>query len=292
MSAAIPSPYDPRVTAAEREILAMCSGSDWWPTFLRGYLAHAARRVAWNAILVDQYLRLGGSWLDLGSFGVEALWLSARRSDIKVRAVSYEGNQLALTQDGIVHGEPASPVIARVRIDQADIESEPLAYPDGSFDVVTCFECIEHLRSTPRPLLDQIRRLLRPDGLLLLTTPNVVGSRAMIRLLAGKHPQENPRYHRDPKYGIVHPKEYTQRELVALLQARGLAIVKSKSLYFRPRSPADLVATAIAALTRPLGGLALGLGAQPVVLGDNLFVIAKPHAGPLEDWPALLFENA
>jgi hypothetical protein len=46
----------------------------------------------------------------------------------------------------------------------------------------------------------------------------------------------------------------------------------------------------VACISRTLGGWALGIGAQPVVMGDNLFVVAQRHDGPLEEWPALVFE--
>jgi GT2 family glycosyltransferase/SAM-dependent methyltransferase len=44
-------------------------------------------------------------------------------------------------------------------------------FADHSFDLVTAFEIIEHLEPTQQ-FLDGIARLLRPDGLLLLSTPN------------------------------------------------------------------------------------------------------------------------
>ncbi|MFY9345681.1 MAG: class I SAM-dependent methyltransferase [Planctomycetota bacterium] len=288
--ARVPHPNSGPVRAAEQEVLALCSGDDPWCRFLQGYLTHAARRTAWNARLVENHLGPGGRWLDIGSFGVEALWLLRRRPDVQVSAVSYEGGDLSVQDGRIVSVRTKVNGVPRLRIDRADVEHDALPYADGSFDLVTCFECIEHLRTTPRPLLDEIRRVLRPDGQLLLTTPNVVGSRAMLRLLAGKHPQENPRYHRDPRYGIVHPKEYTLRELVALLEGRGLGVLRSRSLYFRRRTLADLAAAAVACVTRPLGGLALGLGPQGPVVGDNLLVVASPHDRPREDWPALVFE--
>ena len=290
--AQVDHPQSALVRRTEQEILAMCAGDDPWCRFLRGYLSHASRRLAWNVHLVDRHLAGGARWLDIGSFGVEAMCLLRRRSDLDVRAVSYEGGELALVGERIVSTGSSAPAAARLKIERSDVERELLPFEDRAFDVVTCFECIEHLRSTPRPLLDQIRRVLKPDGRLLLTTPNIVGSRAMIRLLAGKHPQENPRYHRDAAYGIVHPREYTLRELVALLESRGLAVRESASLYFRRRSAFDLIAQGLACLTRPLGGWLLGLGPQPVVVGDNLFVVAQPHDGPREDWPALVFEPA
>ena len=51
---------------------------------------------------------------------------------------------------------------------------EEVGWPDGSFDVVTVWHLIEHLKS-PLPFLQTIRRVLKPSGLLALETPNVEG---------------------------------------------------------------------------------------------------------------------
>ena len=46
-----------------------------------------------------------------------------------------------------------------------------LPWPDAGFEIITAFEVIEHL-SNWQALLSEARRLLRPDGLLLVSTPN------------------------------------------------------------------------------------------------------------------------
>jgi SAM-dependent methyltransferase len=43
--------------------------------------------------------------------------------------------------------------------------------PDASFDAVVSFETVEHI-SDDRAFLTEVRRVLRPGGLLLLSTPN------------------------------------------------------------------------------------------------------------------------
>jgi 2-polyprenyl-3-methyl-5-hydroxy-6-metoxy-1,4-benzoquinol methylase len=52
----------------------------------------------------------------------------------------------------------------------ADIESG-LAYPDASFDLVFCSEVVEHMTS-PEVLVSEMRRVLKPGGQLVLSTPN------------------------------------------------------------------------------------------------------------------------
>ena len=46
-----------------------------------------------------------------------------------------------------------------------------LEFPDGEFDLVVAFEVLEHL-SEPTKFLEQVRRVLRPSGHLLVSTPN------------------------------------------------------------------------------------------------------------------------
>jgi len=48
---------------------------------------------------------------------------------------------------------------------------EDQQYADASFDALTLFEVVEHLR-TPLPLLAECRRVLKPGGILLISTGN------------------------------------------------------------------------------------------------------------------------
>lgn len=48
-----------------------------------------------------------------------------------------------------------------------------LPFPDASFDVVTCFEVIEHINEEQQhALLREMRRVLAPEGILIISTPN------------------------------------------------------------------------------------------------------------------------
>ena len=49
---------------------------------------------------------------------------------------------------------------------------EYLPFADESFDLVTCSEVIEHIQN-PRRALTEMRRVLKPDGMLLLSTPSM-----------------------------------------------------------------------------------------------------------------------
>lgn len=76
-----------------------------------------------------------------------------------------------------------------------------LPFPDGSFDLVTSFQVIEHLED-PMPYLAELTRVVRPGGEIILATPN-----AAIRLDPGMTP-----------WNRFHVREFTATELQALLE--------------------------------------------------------------------------
>lgn len=66
-----------------------------------------------------------------------------------------------------------------IRIQEGPLDPEH--YEAGAIDVVCCFEVIEHLPH-PKAELQRTARVLRPGGLLYVTTPNY---RCMGHVLAG-----------------------------------------------------------------------------------------------------------
>ena len=62
-----------------------------------------------------------------------------------------------------------------------------LPFENDSFDVVTCGEVLEHVINTDR-LLEEVRRTLHPDGLAILTTPNLAYFPNRALLLLGIQP--------------------------------------------------------------------------------------------------------
>lgn len=76
--------------------------------------------------------------------------------------------------------------IAKSRLPCADIRlaniEHGLPFSDASFDTILFCDVIEHLQR-PVEALRELRRLLRPGGIVLLTTPN---SNSMVRKLTGR----------------------------------------------------------------------------------------------------------
>jgi 2-polyprenyl-3-methyl-5-hydroxy-6-metoxy-1,4-benzoquinol methylase len=79
----------------------------------------------------------------------------------------------------------ASTLSPEIRWVQADL-NDPLPLPDQSFDLIVAAEVIEHLEN-PRAMCREIFRLLRPDGRVVLSTPNNESWRSLIALVVRGH---------------------------------------------------------------------------------------------------------
>jgi SAM-dependent methyltransferase len=96
-------------------------------------------------------------------------------------------------------------------------DATPLAFRAGAFDAVFAGELIEHLPD-PRPGVAEFRRMLRPGGTLILTTPN------RLRLANVADGSERP-------YSPDHLSELSYDEVRALLVAEGFTILKATGLH-------------------------------------------------------------
>lgn len=68
------------------------------------------------------------------------------------------------------------------KVDLVDLNDEPLPYPDASFDAVTATEVIEHLADFRR-VVREIYRVLKPGGVCVLSTPNILNLNSRLRFL-------------------------------------------------------------------------------------------------------------
>lgn len=75
-------------------------------------------------------------------------------------------------------------------------DATKLDLQDNSIDIITSFETIEHL-SDPEKCLSELKRVLRPDGLVFISTPNRTLSQ-----------EKNP----------FHTKEFDRKEFASLLK--------------------------------------------------------------------------
>lgn len=119
-------------------------------------------------------------------------------------------------------------------------ELEPLESIDpGVFDVALLGEVIEHVLNHPVGLLRSIARVLRPDGLLVLTTPNPSTIMNAARVLLDRHSLWGTAdFASKPKIeegeiiseADIHYREYRQSELREMLRVAGFRIVTAEYL--------------------------------------------------------------
>lgn len=99
--------------------------------------------------------------------GEGALLFRLKESGFRVRGVDIDPGAALLDQTEYAPG---------------DLNQLPLPFQDQSFDAVTSVEGIEHLENPPA-LIREFHRLLKPGGLLVLTTPNITSIRSRVRFL-------------------------------------------------------------------------------------------------------------
>jgi 2-polyprenyl-3-methyl-5-hydroxy-6-metoxy-1,4-benzoquinol methylase len=105
-----------------------------------------------------------------------------------------------------------------VGVDVLQGRFEDSSFPEDSFDAITCLDLIEHL---PDPLdaLRRIRRLLRPRGTLIISTPDL---KSLSRRILGKN------------WAVLSPAEhlgnFTAETLSAMLRKAGFRIKDVRNL--------------------------------------------------------------
>ena len=118
----------------------------------------------------------------------------------------------------ISHGALCQAHTRGVRAVRAQVEAM-LPFADASFSTIVAAEVIEHVFDT-EAFLAELRRVLAPDGRLLLTTPNLVALSGRAKLLLGKSPH-NVEFDASPGTS-GHIRYFTFDTLELLLRRIGL----------------------------------------------------------------------
>lgn len=178
-------------------------------TFAGGSVTQADRLVA-GAALLSQADRL----LDVGC-GDGSLFLLTRG---KARRVVGIDCAVGACRESRVKGLPVQCV---------DFNARHLPYCDGAFDAVACLDVIEHVVD-PRQFLRELARVLRPGGVLVLTTPNIRHYAFILGLIGGRFPRTSG----DPcGYDGGHIHYFTFTDIRHLLEEAGFGAVEEFGLY-------------------------------------------------------------
>lgn len=121
---------------------------------------------------------------------------------------------------GIDVSWPYLEVAAAAGIECAYSKAEEMPYADGVFDAVACTDVLEHVFE-PKVVLDQIRRVLRPGGALILRVPY---REPLQGYLAPGFP-----------YELAHLRSFDEHSIRLLLEKiGGLSVLDWTSVGYRP----------------------------------------------------------
>lgn len=162
--------------------------------------------------------------------------------------------------------------------DGMDVERSRLSSQDSFFDLVIIWEVVEHFYSDPMFAMWEINRVLKPGGLLFLTTPNVISWVSVLKTLLGHSPAFYDKYSVQPS-GRRHVHEHTPDSIGRLLYAAGFnPRVWTENVYFER-----------------IGDLAYRYfeeaGVSMDYRGDSIFAIGTKETVPRERYPAFLYDS-
>lgn len=109
-----------------------------------------------------------------------------------------------------------------------DLLSDKLPFSNHKFDLVICSEVIEHLTDSIN-LLKEVRRVMKRNGVLILTTPNIVYWGHRITFLRGKF-----EYQEEGPFDEGHVHFYNYDTLKEQLCHSGYEIIKHNNVYLGP----------------------------------------------------------
>jgi len=114
-------------------------------------------------------------------------------------------------------------------IKNCDLERENIPFPDQSFDLVLLAETLEHFNFHPKKVFTEIARILKPEGELIITTPNLLRLNNRLKCVLGK--SINHDIEENYTFG-THYREYSAVEIEYLLNLAGLKKIKLKYVDF------------------------------------------------------------
>jgi 2-polyprenyl-3-methyl-5-hydroxy-6-metoxy-1,4-benzoquinol methylase len=106
-----------------------------------------------------------------------------------------------------------------------------LPFESESFDMVMAHHVLEHFHNSPRELLNELVRLIKPGGYLFITVPNAVNIRKRLFVIMGKTNMMNfDYYYWCPGPWRGHVREYTRGDLASLAAHLGIEMVELRGV--------------------------------------------------------------
>ena len=244
---------------------------------LDGYVDDSLWRFLYTWGLVRD---LSGSCLELGANPYFTTHLLDEHTSLDLTLANYYGERGEATETVSYLPTGSTERVEKARCSTLfNVEEDTFPYDDDHFDVVLFCEMIEHMLMDPLHTLREIRRVLKPGGVLVLTTPNVARLNNVMAVLNGANLYDP--YSGFGPYGR-HNREYTRDELHRVLAFTGYDVDESLTADGHPTTAAHWPHHAEVA---PL------LQGRRPDLGHYLFVRARATGVPRDGLPSFLFRS-
>lgn len=243
-----------------------------------------------DAYVIDSHLRFLRTWglvlndsgvcLELGANPYFTTWLLEKYTDLELVLANYYGEP-GEAEETVSFLPPGAQERLEVKYHSTlfNVEHDVFPFPDDSFDVVMFCEILEHMLMDPVGALKQMHRVLKPNGVLILTTPNVARIDNVLRLVHGVNLYDP--YSGYGPYGR-HNREYNNHELHRLLEFAGFEVELAMSA---DGHPTDITKWEKLDATAPL------IHHRRADLGHYLFIRARASGTPHDGLPSFLYRS-
>jgi SAM-dependent methyltransferase len=201
-----------------------------------GYVTNHRTRIAHDLDIIRRQVPLKDTILECGSIPL-LLTTALEKCGYKVTGCDIAPERYASTIRA-----------AGVNVVKCNLEIERLPFPDASFDAAVFNELFEHLRINPIFTLSEILRVMKPNGTLTLSSPNLKSLGGMRNYwLKNKAYSCSAEIYAEYKKledlgHMGHVREYTPTEIIEFLQTIGFAVA---DVIFRGEYPGRLARTLI-----------------------------------------------
>jgi SAM-dependent methyltransferase len=220
-----------------------------------------------------------GKCLELGANPYFITWLLQEHTSLDLTLANYFGGEEGTGAQTMSWQAGDSRKSSTFSFDHFNMEESRFPYEDASFDVVLYCEIIEHLLMNPVHTLTEIRRVMKPGGLLVVTTPNVARLGNVLAIADGRSIYDP--YSGFGPYGR-HNREFSMMELLHLLEFAGF---EHESSFTADAHREDHTAHPKFAMAATL------IADRPAHLGQYLFAAVRATKQPEPGLPASLFRS-
>jgi SAM-dependent methyltransferase len=117
-----------------------------------------------------------------------------------------------------------------------DLETQPLPFSDGEFDLALCYDVLEHVFA-PGRLLGEIRRVVRPGGAAMLCVPNTLNVFNRLVFMTGQFADIMDTSHASDDLFSNHIRLFSQSLFERFIRSHGFRAVERH--YYFPRRFTD-----------------------------------------------------